>query len=208
MLNLYNEWIQRVLDIFRKYRSALSSSIMREVYEWEANGLPGQDSISNEDACFIYETCLQRAPSKILEIGTGKGKSTYCLLAASNCPIISIDKDVKWVDRLPEVDTSRIVQYNMHSTEYLHEYKNQSKFDFLFADANLNRKDIQAIFDFFTDNFTVVMHDYYWQEKDKVEKGQVNTDLFVKIANVLGYRYKISFGGYCCVKMEFYNESF
>ena len=51
------------------------------------------DSTSNADCYFLYETCLEYKPKKILEIGTLVGKSTYAMALGSDCEIHTVDKN-------------------------------------------------------------------------------------------------------------------
>ena len=42
------------------------------------------DSTSDADCYFLYETCLEYKPKKILEIGTLVGKSAYAMALGSD----------------------------------------------------------------------------------------------------------------------------
>ena len=75
------------------------------------------DSTSDADCYFLYETCLEYKPKKILEIGTLVGKSAYAMALGSDCEIHTVDKNR---DRfIVHEGFERIIRYpNTESMEF------------------------------------------------------------------------------------------
>jgi len=181
----------------------------RFLQKWKFLGYDVVHSISYKDSKFIFNSCIDKQPTKILEIGTGKGYSTYSLLAASECPVITVDRDPSlFQDASDYISLDRLVMHKLtDSTEYFSR-NNDNDFDFMFIDATLRPSDISHIFVRSKPQFTVVLHDY-WPEGDIVrdEKGKRNSDQLKNFAINNNYSWTQHHGGTCCVRLEFQNES-
>jgi predicted O-methyltransferase YrrM len=132
--------------------------------------------ISDEDFKFLlYES---RNSYKILEIGTGTGKSTAALVA-NRATVYTIDRN--------NIFTHFGLDHNVHrficeSQTYWQEH-NHKDFDFVFVDASIGLGDCQEILKRTKDTFSIVFHDYLPGNKNKNEnKGEYNMKYFKKSA--------------------------
>jgi predicted O-methyltransferase YrrM len=175
---------------------------------WSKLGFISYQSISTEDAQFIFDSCAEANPKKILEIGTGKGKSTYCLLAASDCSVITLDKrDSTFQDASEHIDTERIIKHEKTSSKDYFNLTVSRNIDFWFIDATLYLFEIPHIFLRSPTNFTVVLHDY-WIDGDTVrdEKGKQNYDALKQFALMNNYSIEEHYGAHCCIELKFSHE--
>jgi len=178
---------------------------------WKSLGFDIVHSISGKDSKFIFDSCVDKKPTKILEIGTGKGYSTYSLLAGSDCPVITVDKDPSlFQDASDYISLDRLVMHKLtDSTEYF-SGNDDKDFDFMFIDASLRPSDISHIFVRSQSQFTVVLHDYWPDTSSGVvrnEKGKRNSDQLKNFAINNNYSWTQHHGGTCCVRLEFVDES-
>ena len=156
------------------------------------------DSTSNEDCYFLYETCLEYKPKKILEIGTLVGKSAYAMALGSDCEIHTVDKSR---DRfIVHEGFERIIKYP--NTESMEFWDNDiSGFDFVFVDAWLESEDCENIFEKTLDNFWFLCHDYRFNDK-----GEEVVNRMLKEGMKRNYDFDISEGGECCALVKFENN--
>ena len=153
------------------------------------------DSTSNEDCYFLYETCLEYKPKKILEIGTLVGKSAYAMALGSDCEIHTVDKNR---DRfIVHEGFERIIRYP--NTESMEFWKNgMDGFDFVFVDGRLNFEDCENIFEKTLDNFWFLCHDYRFNDKGKEVVKRMLMESMVR-----DYDFDISEGGECTALVKF-----
>ena len=153
------------------------------------------NSTSNRDCYFLYETCLEYKPKKILEIGTLVGKSAYAMALGSDCEIHTVDKNR---DRFIIHDGfGRIIRYP--NTESMEFWDNDiSGFDFVFVDGWLKFEDCENIFEKTLDKFWFLCHDYRFNEK-----GEVVINRMLKESMKRDYDFDISEGGDCCALVKF-----
>jgi hypothetical protein len=166
------------------------------------------DSTSNEDCYFLYETCLEYKPKKILEIGTLVGKSAYAMALGSDCEIHTVDKSR---DRfIVHEGFDRIIRYP--NTESMEFWDNDiSGFDFVFVDAWLESEDCENIFEKTLDKFWFLCHDYKFNIDPITgyrfnEKGEVVINRMLKESMKRDYDFDISEGGDCCALVKFENN--
>jgi len=153
------------------------------------------NSTSNRDCYFLYETCLEYKPKKILEIGTLVGKSAYAMALGSDCEIHTVDKSR---DRfIVHEGFDRIIRYP--NTESMEFWDNDiSGFDFVFVDGWLKFEDCENIFEKTLDKFWFLCHDYRFNEK-----GEVVINRMLKESMKRDYDFDISEGGDCCALVKF-----
>ena len=153
------------------------------------------DSTSNADCYFLTETCRQKKPKKILEIGTLIGKSTYALALGSDCEIHTIDKNK---DRfILHEGFERIIRYpETNSIEFWE--MSISGFDLVFVDGWLKQKDVENMFESTLDNFWFLCHDYKFNDK-----GEEVVNRMLKEGMKRDYDFDISEGGECCALVKF-----
>lgn len=155
--------------------------------------------ISDEDFRFLLD--VSRGATKILEIGTGTGKSTAAL-ALCGARLHTIDKDDIFV-----YNGLNARRYNCTSNEWW-KSTDHANFDFLFIDGQLNDIDCDEILKRTTNNFKVVFHDYIGGEnhRDKNKtfnnKGVFNLELLMKKA-LINYDIQEQLGGTHCILLEF-----
>ena len=109
--------------------------------------------ISDEDFRFLLKE--SRYAKKVLEIGTGTGKSTTALIA-NRAEVYTIDKDN--IFEYVGIEDS-INRFHCKSTDYWKEYSHFD-FDFVFVDGSIGVYDCEEILKRTTDNFKIVFHDY------------------------------------------------
>ena len=151
--------------------------------------------ISDEDFRFLlYES---RNSYRILEIGTGTGKSTAAL-ATNQATVYTIDRN--------NIFTHFGLNNNVHrficeSQIYWQEY-NHKDFDFVFVDASIGSGDCQEILKRTKDTFSIVFHDYIPNEKNKNKnKGEFNLKHLFSVA-LENYDIKTRIGGTHCILAE------
>lgn len=126
--------------------------------------------ISDSDFKFLlYES---RDAFKILEIGTGTGKSTAAL-RLNNSEVYTIDKN-----DIFEYNGLNVHKFVCTSKDYWQEYFHYD-FDFVFIDGSIDKHDCEKILERTKDSFKIVFHDYIPGEKDKnTNKGYYNMKVF------------------------------
>ena len=151
--------------------------------------------ISDEDFKFLlYES---RSSYKILEIGTGTGKSTAALVA-NRATVYTIDRN--------NIFTHFGLDHNVHrficeSQTYWQEH-NHKDFDFVFVDASIGSGDCQEILKRTKDTFNIVFHDYIPNETNKNKnKGGFNLKHLLSAA-LENYDIKTRTGGTHCILAE------
>ena len=156
------------------------------------------NSTSNRDCYFLYETCLEYKPKKILEIGTLVGKSAYAMALGSDCEIHTVDKSR---DRfIVHEGFDRIIRYP--NTESMEFWDNDiSGFDFVFVDGGLKFEDCENIFAKTLDKFWFLCHDYRFNDK-----GEEVINRMLKEGMKRDYDFDISEGGECCALVKFENN--
>ena len=128
--------------------------------------------ISDNDFKFLLDK--SQGSKKILEIGTGTGKSTAALRL--NAEVYTIDRNdvIEY-----NVDCYR---FNCESKEYWLDYMHYD-FDFVFVDGSITKLDCEEILKRTKDSFKIVFHDYIPGEKDKnTNKGYYNMKAFKQCA--------------------------
>ena len=109
--------------------------------------------ISDEDFRFLLEE--SRYAKKVLEIGTGTGKSTTALIA-NRAEVYTIDKDN--IFEYVGIEDS-INRFHCESTDYWKQYSHFD-FDFVFVDGSIGVYDCEEILKRTTDCFKIIFHDY------------------------------------------------
>ena len=143
--------------------------------------------ISDEDFKFLLKE--SEGSTKILEIGTGTGKSSAALKL--NCEVYSIDRN-------------DIIEYNIdinrficESKDYWNDYLHYD-FDFVFIDGSIGIGDCEEILKRTKDSFKIVFHDYIPGEQDPGKgKGYYNMKVFKETA-LLDYAMQEELGGSHC----------
>ena len=143
--------------------------------------------ISDEDFKFLLDK--SQGSKKILEIGTGTGKSTAALRL--NAEVYTIDRN-------------DIFEYNIDCYRFICESKEywldhmHYDFDFVFIDGSIEKVDCEEILKRTKDAFKIVFHDYIPGEKDKNKnKGYYNMKVFKECA-IENYDIKERQGGSHC----------
>jgi len=156
------------------------------------------NSTSKKDCYFLYETCVNYRPEKILEIGTLVGKSAYAMALGSDCEIHTVDLNR---DRFVVYEGfERIIRYpNTTSMNFWD--KGISGFDFVFVDGWLKFKDCEELFNKTIDIFWCLCHDYRLNDK-----GEEVVNRMLKEAMKRDYNFEISEGGKCCALVKFEKE--
>ena len=128
--------------------------------------------ISDDDFKFLLDQ--SQGSKKILEIGTGTGKSTAALRL--NAEVYTIDRN-------------DIFEYNIDCYRFICESKEywldhmHYDFDFVFIDGSIEKVDCEEILKRTKDSFKIVFHDYIPGEKDKnTNKGYYNMKAFKQCA--------------------------
>ena len=146
--------------------------------------------ISDSDFKFLlYES---RGASKILEIGTGTGKSTAAL-RLNNTEVYTIDKN-----DIFEYNGLNVHKFICTSKDYWQEYFHYD-FDFVFIDGSIDKHDCEKILERTKDSFKIVFHDYMPNEdKDPGKnKGWYNMKIF-KETTIENYDIVEQLGGSHC----------
>ena len=131
--------------------------------------------ISDDDFKFLLDQ--SQNPKKILEIGTGTGKSTEPALRLNACEVYTIDRN-------------DIFEYNIDCYRFICESKEywldhmHYDFDFVFIDGSIEKVDCEEILKRTKDSFKIVFHDYMPNEdKDPGKnKGWYNMKVFKETA--------------------------
>ena len=144
--------------------------------------------ISDEDFKFLLDQ--SQGSKKILEIGTGTGKSSTALKL--NCEVYSIDRNDLFEYN---IDINRFI---CESKDYWNDYMHYD-FDFVFIDGSITKLDCEEILKRTKDSFKIVFHDYMPNEdKDPGKnKGWYNMKVFKETA-LLNYNMQESQGGSHC----------
>ena len=153
--------------------------------------------ISDDDFKFLLEE--SRYAKKILEIGTGTGKSTTALIA-NRAEVHTIDKDD--IFQYIGIEDS-INRYHCKSSEYWKLEGVPFEFDFVFVDGAIGVYDCEEILKRTTDHFKIIFHDYLPDEEKYPgrNKGWYNMETFKK-ASFLKYDIRIKTGGTHCGLVE------
>ena len=153
--------------------------------------------ISDQDFRFLLKE--SRYAKKVLEIGTGTGKSTTALIA-NRAEVYTIDKDD--IFEYVGIEDS-INRFNCKSSDYWKLHGNHFDFDFVFVDGSIDVYDCEEILKRTTNHFKIVFHDYLPnEEKDPGRnKGWYNMKVF-KETSFLNYDITTKTGGTHCVLAE------
>ena len=145
--------------------------------------------ISDDDFKFLlYQS---RDAFKILEIGTGTGKSTAAL-RLNNSDVYTIDRN-----DIFEYNGLNIHKFICESKDYWKDYTHDG-FDFVFIDGSIGKGDCEEILKRTKDSFKIVFHDYIPGEKDKnTNKGYYNMKVF-KETTIENYDIVEQLGGSHC----------
>ena len=144
--------------------------------------------ISDNDFKFLLDQ--SQGSKKILEIGTGTGKSTAALRL--NAEVYTIDRNDIFEYN---IDINR---FNCESKEYWLNYMHYD-FDFVFIDGSIEKIDCEEILKRTKNSFKIVFHDYMPNEdKDPGKnKGWYNMKIFKETA-LLNYAITEQLGGSHC----------
>ena len=145
--------------------------------------------ISDDDFKFLlYQS---RDAFKILEIGTGTGKSTAAL-RLNNSDVYTIDRN-----DIFEYNGLNIHKFICESKDYWKDYTHDG-FDFVFIDGSIGKGDCEEILKRTKNSFKIVFHDYIPGEKDKnTNKGYYNMKVF-KETTIENYDIVEQLGGSHC----------
>jgi predicted O-methyltransferase YrrM len=146
--------------------------------------------ISDDDFKFLlYQS---RDAFKILEIGTGTGKSTAAL-RLNNSDVYTIDRN-----DIFEYNGLNVHKFICESKEYWKDHTHDG-FDFVFVDGSITKLDCEEILKRTKDSFKIVFHDYMPNEdKDPGRnKGWYNMKVFKETA-LLNYAMTEQLGGSHC----------
>ena len=146
--------------------------------------------ISDDDFKFLlYQS---RDAFKILEIGTGTGKSTAAL-RLNNSDVYTIDRN-----DIFEYNGLNVHKFICESKDYWKDHTHDG-FDFVFVDGSITKLDCEEILKRTKDSFKIVFHDYMPNEdKDPGRnKGWYNMKVFKETA-LLNYNMQESQGGSHC----------
>ena len=144
--------------------------------------------ISDDDFKFLLDQ--SQGSKKILEIGTGTGKSTAALRL--NAEVYTIDRNDIFEYN---IDCYRfITESKVYWESYMH-----YDFDFVFVDGSITKLDCEQILKRTKDSFKIVFHDYMPNEdKDPGKnKGYYNMKVFKETA-LLDYAMQEELGGSHC----------
>jgi hypothetical protein len=148
--------------------------------------------ISDDDFKFLlYQS---RDAFKILEIGTGTGKSTAAL-RLNNSDVYTIDRN-----NIFEYNGLNVHRFICESKDY---WKNHTHdgFDFVFVDGSIGTGDCEEILKRTKNSFKIVFHDYIPGEKDRnTNKGYYNMKAFKETA-ILNYDIVEELGGSHCAML-------
>ena len=146
--------------------------------------------ISDDDFKFLlYQS---RDAFKILEIGTGTGKSTAAL-RLNNSDVYTIDRN-----DIFEYNGLNVHKFICESKDYWKDHTHDG-FDFVFVDGSITKLDCEEILKRTKDSFKIVFHDYMPNEdKDPGKnKGWYNMKVFKETA-LLNYNMQETQGGSHC----------
>jgi|TARA_Y100000004_G_scaffold183241_1_gene230828 predicted O-methyltransferase YrrM len=146
--------------------------------------------ISDDDFKFLlYQS---RDAFKILEIGTGTGKSTAAL-RLNNSDVYTIDRN-----DIFEYNGLNVHKFICESKDYWKDHTHDG-FDFVFVDGSITKLDCEEILKRTKDSFKIVFHDYMPNEdKDPGRnKGWYNMKVFKETA-LLNYAITEQLGGSHC----------
>lgn len=146
--------------------------------------------ISDDDFKFLlYQS---RDAFKILEIGTGTGKSTAAL-RLNNSDVYTIDRN-----DIFEYNGLNVHKFICESKDYWKDHTHDG-FDFVFIDGSITKLDCEEILKRTKDSFKIVFHDYMPNEdKDPGRnKGWYNMKVFKETA-LLNYAITEQLGGSHC----------
>lgn len=144
--------------------------------------------ISDDDFKFLLlESCDAQ---KILEIGTGTGKST-CALAANGSEVWTVDRN----DIYEYYGMNNVHRYKMESEQFWNEL-NEYDFDLVFVDGDIGWGDCEEILARTKENYKIIFHDYVGSEK-----GVRNINTFTALI-MPEYEFEIRSGGSHCGLME------
>ena len=143
------------------------------------------------DSDFKFLLYQSRDAFKILEIGTGTGKSTAAL-RLNNSDVYTIDRN-----DIFEYNGLNIHKFICESKDYWKDYTHDG-FDFVFIDGSIGKGDCEEILKRTKDSFKIVFHDYIPGEKDKnTNKGYYNMKVF-KETTIENYDIVEQLGGSHC----------
>ena len=145
--------------------------------------------ISDDDFKFLLNE--SQGSKKILEIGTGTGKSTAALRL--NAEVYTIDRN-----DIFEYNGLNVHKFICESKEYWKDHTHDG-FDFVFVDGSITKLDCEDILKRTKDSFKIVFHDYMPNEdKDPGRnKGWYNMKVFKETA-LLNYAMTEQLGGSHC----------
>lgn len=144
--------------------------------------------ISDDDFKFLlFES---HDAKKILEIGTGTGKST-CALASNGSEVWTVDRN----DNYEYFGLNNVHRYRMESEQFWHEL-DEDEFDLCFIDGDIGWGDCEEILVRLKPKNKVIFHDYVGSEK-----GTRNINTFTSLV-LPEYEFDIKRGGSHCGIME------
>ena len=134
--------------------------------------------ISDDDFKFLlYQS---RDAFKILEIGTGTGKSTAAL-RLNNSDVYTIDRN-----DIFEYNGLNVHKFICESKDYWKDHTHDG-FDFVFVDGSITKLDCEEILKRTKDSFKIVFHDYMPNEDEDPgrNKGWYNMKVFNILAALI-----------------------